>query len=129
MHNQIRFLKRKLTSRRDLGFLLAVIWMSAPSTSMCCSTLVMFFVSSMPRWWLPTKGICSSFIIVTIPVACYPLSTKHVILCIYIYIYIYIRINKTKGEMLNTVLHKMWHNLLQIMIDGFSMTIPNMFTK
>lgn len=72
----IRFLKRKLTSWGDLGFLLAVIWMSAPSTSMCCSTLVMFFVSSMPRWWLPTKGICNSLIIVTIPVACYPLSRK-----------------------------------------------------
>lgn len=80
VHYQIRFLKRKLTSRGDLGFLLAVIWMSAPSTSMCWSTLAMFFVSSMPRWCLPTKGICSSFIIVTIPVACYPLWNKHVIL-------------------------------------------------
>jgi hypothetical protein len=33
------------------------------------TTLVMFFVSSIPRWWLPTIGIWSSLIIVIIPVA------------------------------------------------------------
>lgn len=64
----MRFLKRNCTSPGTLE-LLAVICKSAPSASMRCSTLAIFLVSSIPRWWLPTNGILSSFIMVIIPVA------------------------------------------------------------
>lgn len=66
----IRFSKRNSTFSGTIAFLLAVIFKTAPSVSIRCNTLAMFFVSSMPRWWLPNKGIFSSFIIVRIPAAC-----------------------------------------------------------
>lgn len=55
-HHLILFLKRNFTSLVS-GCLLAVICITAPSASMRWTTLVMFFVSSIPRWWLPTIGI------------------------------------------------------------------------
>lgn len=75
----IRFLNRNSIFSGESEFLLAVICISAPSASMCCSTLAMFFVSSIPRWWLPTTGIRSSLIMVIIPVACPPKPDKHII--------------------------------------------------
>lgn len=65
----MRFLKRNCTSPGTMELLLAVICKSAPSTSIRCSTLAIFLASSIPRWWLPTNGIISSFIMVIIPVA------------------------------------------------------------
>ena len=73
----MRFLKRNSTFSGESAFLLAVSCKSAPSANMRCNTLAMFFVSSIPRWWLPKSGICSSFIIVIIPVA-FQSKIKHI---------------------------------------------------
>lgn len=66
----MRYLHRNSTFLGELGFLLAVKLITAPSASICCNTLAMFFVSSRPRWWLPRSGIPSCFNIVIIPLAC-----------------------------------------------------------
>lgn len=65
----MRFSNKNRTLSGNLGSLHAVIFTSAPSRSIRCNTLAMFFVSSNPRWWLPNAGISSCFIIAIIPLA------------------------------------------------------------